>query len=388
MQLTYPGVYVTETPSSVRPVASVATSIGAFIDFFPEGPVGKAVRILGSADFERIFGGIDPRSDASYQIAQFFLNGGSSAWVVRAAPGAEVATARVLSKTTAGADALGVAAINAGAWGNRLRFVVEPVLDPATGTISTRVFNLYVSRYATPGDRRPPLATERYLNVSIEATSPRWYVDVVNASSQLVAVESLASPAILAAFNGTVGGAIDTTANFNTFNGEEIKVSISGLTGPAATVTCKLEGLGANKDLRALRAAVEAAIRAQGDKDPGYAGATVALVGNRFLVRPGARTPTYTPTETISIAPGGVADKLGFAAAVVSTNVQEYVVGATAATLAQAAGDAGTDGTMPMATDLIGDPVAKTGLHALDDVDLFNLLCLPRTVASDFTASG
>jgi phage tail sheath protein FI len=29
--------------------------------------------------------------------------------------------------------------------------------------------------------------------------------------------------------------------------------------------------------------------------------------------------------------------------------------------------------------DMIGDPVSKKGIHALEDVDLFNILCIPRT---------
>lgn len=83
MQLTYPGVYVTEIPSSVRPIATVSTSIAAFVDRFATGDVDKAVQIFGMADFERLFGGIVAYSPASYQVAQFFLNGGSSAWIVQ-----------------------------------------------------------------------------------------------------------------------------------------------------------------------------------------------------------------------------------------------------------------------------------------------------------------
>ena len=41
---TYPGVYVEEIPSAVRTITGVATSIGAFIDFFPRGPMNQAVR--------------------------------------------------------------------------------------------------------------------------------------------------------------------------------------------------------------------------------------------------------------------------------------------------------------------------------------------------------
>src|SRR5271157_4632022 len=80
---TYPGVYIEEIPSGVHAITGVATSIGAFVDFFPQGPLNEAVQIFSYSDFERQFGGLDERSEASYAIQQFFLNGGSEAWVVR-----------------------------------------------------------------------------------------------------------------------------------------------------------------------------------------------------------------------------------------------------------------------------------------------------------------
>src|SRR5271157_5148571 len=80
---TYPGVYIEEIPSGVHTITGVATSIGAFVDFFPQGPLNEAVEIFSWADFERQFGGLDERSEASFAIQQFFLNGGSQAWVVR-----------------------------------------------------------------------------------------------------------------------------------------------------------------------------------------------------------------------------------------------------------------------------------------------------------------
>src|SRR5207342_2908149 len=85
VQVTYPGVYIQEIPSGVHTITSVATSITAFIDFFKEGPMNQAVEIFGMTDFQRVFGGLDDRSEASYAIAQFFLNGGSTALVIRCA---------------------------------------------------------------------------------------------------------------------------------------------------------------------------------------------------------------------------------------------------------------------------------------------------------------
>ena len=116
--LTFPGIYIEEIPSGVRTITGVSTSNTAFVDFFKRGPMNEAVRITSLADFERIFGGLDSRSEASYGINQFYLNGGSVAFVVRVAAGdvkrAEVALegGSPLQKT------LTIRAKYEGAWAN------------------------------------------------------------------------------------------------------------------------------------------------------------------------------------------------------------------------------------------------------------------------------
>ena len=78
-----PGVYIEEVSFKSHPIEGVSTSTAAFIDIFEQGPISKAVKIDCFADFERVFGGLHPRSEASYAIRQFYLNGGRVAWVVR-----------------------------------------------------------------------------------------------------------------------------------------------------------------------------------------------------------------------------------------------------------------------------------------------------------------
>jgi hypothetical protein len=88
---TYPGVYVEEIPSGVHTIIGVSTSETAFVDFFAQGPMNVATRITSFGDFQRRFGGLDTRSEASYAIQQYFLNGGQVAWVVRIeVPGRQV----------------------------------------------------------------------------------------------------------------------------------------------------------------------------------------------------------------------------------------------------------------------------------------------------------
>jgi phage tail sheath protein FI len=60
-------------------------------------------------------------------------------------------------------------------------------------------------------------------------------------------------------------------------------------------------------------------------------------------------------------------------------NVQRYSLGTGATTGAQSGAYAGSDGTPPNANDLIGSYEGKTGIYALRDVDLFNMMAIPRT---------
>lgn len=78
-----PGVYIEEIPFTGKPIEGVPTSTASFIDHFDRGPLVKPVKIKCYAEFEKVFGGLHPRSEASYAIHQYFLNGGRDAWVIR-----------------------------------------------------------------------------------------------------------------------------------------------------------------------------------------------------------------------------------------------------------------------------------------------------------------
>ena len=97
---------------------------------------------------------------------------------------------------------------------------------------------------------------------------------------------------------------------------------------------------------------------------------------------PAAAVPAATITFAASAGDATTAVELKLTSAAGATaNVQAYKLGLTAAVAgtAQLAGAEGKDGTPPDAAALIGDENAKTGLFALADVDLFNILCIPRT---------
>src|SRR5215469_392867 len=183
--VSYPGVYIEEIPSGVRTIVGVATSIGAFVDFFAQGPMNEAVRVLSFADFERQFGGLDTRSEASYAIQQFFLNGGSEAYVVRTtsatAANAAAAAAIGLSDAVGGSAVLTATAKSAGAWGNNIRMKVDfAAADPSTQ------FNLTVTEIASVNGQQKVVATETFRNLVIDPTQPNDAAAVVTAGSQLI----------------------------------------------------------------------------------------------------------------------------------------------------------------------------------------------------------
>jgi phage tail sheath protein FI len=104
VKITYPGVYVEELPANVQPIPGVSTSQTAFVDFFASGPLHKATPVASFAEFAQIFGGLDARSEASYAVQQFFLNGGSEASVVRVSAAHEPTSAEW--KNSEGAEAI------------------------------------------------------------------------------------------------------------------------------------------------------------------------------------------------------------------------------------------------------------------------------------------
>ncbi len=176
---TYPGVYIEEVPSGVRTITGVSTSNTAFVDVFLRGPVNLPVRITSFADFERIFGGVNPASEASYAIQQYYLNGGQIAWVVRVATSAALASSVDLNGGYGGGAVLTVEAANPGAWGDNLQVAVT---DAGSGR-----YNLFVREIRDLGGGKVQvLATETYRNLSTTTTDVRYGVSVVNADSQLV----------------------------------------------------------------------------------------------------------------------------------------------------------------------------------------------------------
>lgn len=177
---TFPGVYIEEIPSGVRTIAGVSTSDTAFVGFFARGPMNRPARITSFSDFQRRFGGLDSRSDTSYAIQQYYLNGGQAGWVVRVAAGAPAPA--TLTLQNGATDVLELAAANEGMWGENVEVSVEAITGQPT------LFNLLVREVATISGRQQIVNSEVFRNLSMEDNSPRFVQAVVNNESNLIQV--------------------------------------------------------------------------------------------------------------------------------------------------------------------------------------------------------
>ncbi|GAA4759494.1 phage tail sheath family protein [Actinomycetospora chibensis] len=233
--LTFPGVYVEEIPSGVRPITGVSTANTAFVDYFRRGPMNVPTRITSLADFDRTFGGIDAQSEASYGIAQYYLNGGSVAWVLRVAGGTgdnapKKATLTFTGKTGDDTqDSLVFSAASEGTWANKAIEVAamhvtpdpdeEPPADPPPADpppadpppadpppadpppadpspARDEPFNIFVRELALDANGQPVvdgtgakvvLRFEAFRGLSMEANSPNFVASALR-GSELVTV--------------------------------------------------------------------------------------------------------------------------------------------------------------------------------------------------------
>ena len=179
--MSYPGVYIEEVPSGVRTIIGVPTSITAFLGRAPRGPIDQPVTITSFADFDRQFGGLTVNCPMSYAVRDFYLNGGSTALIVRIYKGTDgedgVATLKV--------GKLHLMASSPGKWGEKLRVKSTTVDDPEEKAtqglaVGDDLFNLTVT------DTSPGGITETIQNLAVLKDAVRRVDRVLAAESSLV----------------------------------------------------------------------------------------------------------------------------------------------------------------------------------------------------------
>ncbi len=198
-----PGVYFQEISSGSHSITGVSTSMTAFVGNFERGPTGTPVLVGSYSEFQTRFGAVVTDSPVSWAIEDFFLNGGSQAYIVRIYSSGATAPAKkgkapaaagggsdgIAKATIGGAD---FAANSPGDWGNSIKVAVTTV------TVNSKtVYGVTVTYTPSTGGT----LTENFNNVSTDPNSPKRIDHYVSANSQYVTVAQL--PASLSAATAT-----------------------------------------------------------------------------------------------------------------------------------------------------------------------------------------
>lgn len=198
---TFPGLYIEELPSSTHTVTPAPTSIAVFVGYthpFRTNPANwnKAVHIFSFFDYETQFGGLYTSNTLEWHVAyavnQFFLNGGSEAYVVALQP------SYYDTLIPPGNHGLVMPSLAIIGGPNGLVFTAREPIDsvPMTITINN------IQKTTVAGDTADIVISygsraETFRKVTTEPTSPNYINTRLNGISQLVTV---------APFNGATYG--------------------------------------------------------------------------------------------------------------------------------------------------------------------------------------
>jgi uncharacterized protein len=363
--LTYPGVYIEEIPSGVRTITGVATSITAFIGRARRGPTEKAMTINSYADFERIFGGLWTESSLGFAVRDFYLNGGSQAIIVRLfTPQFANETERNAAFTAAqaqaqtAADTVAKAASDAAA-------IANP--GPTPQSVSTTA-EAAVAAAGAPG----PAAMSAAKAVA-KAAKDAAAVNGATAQSVATAATNAKAAAVTAAANEAAPvtkaqlspGGLNLEAAYEGSWGNYLRARIDHDVADSVA-----QGLGLEADqlfnltVRDTKTGATEQFRNLTVVTTSFRRADEVLKNESKLVRVLGSLPATRPTPHGDPTPG----KDVFDDDNASTKVSVVA----------------SDGN-PLVRDSFtgsGKETKKEGLYALDQADLFNLLCIPPYLAS------
>ena len=235
--LTYPGVYIQEISSGVRPIEIASTSTAAFIGVAEMGP-DEPRRVSNWTEFQRYYGSFIRDGYLAHSVFQYFNNGGRQCYIVRVTR-SDAAIASVTVQNRAATPAAGVtfSAKNKGEWGNYLYLQIENgSVDPGNG------FKISVRRQTDPAvvpsnfEDIAPL--EAFDNLSVDPNDPNFVVNVLSQNSTLI--NAAIASANVSVQRGIHRGGFAPTLPLTTRNSFQINIDNDGfqvVTLPTAATT-------------------------------------------------------------------------------------------------------------------------------------------------------
>ncbi len=209
---TYPGIYIQEAPSSSHTVIAASTNVAVFIGYThplktDQSLFGQATEILGFMDYQRQFGGYvrsaafanqaydlgdadNNVGDMAEAVSQFFLNGGTTAYVValQASPDISPPGALVGGTLTVGGVSFVQKEITDQIYSLKVQII--PVGTP--GGLADVIIT-YSAANAALASLKPPAQVETYRQVNLTVNDPNNIATQINARSSLVSIPAAAT---------------------------------------------------------------------------------------------------------------------------------------------------------------------------------------------------
>lgn len=180
--VSYPGVYMEEVPSGIRPIEAAGTSTAAFFGVAERGPIGEVKKIFNFTEFQTHYGGFLNGYFLAHSVYQFFNNGGTQCYIGRVASGTETASVTIQDRGDTPQDSLTISANSTGAWGNTIMVIITSDDD-----VNPNVFNMTVF-HDNPDPDQDPIQLEVFQNLRMNPASPDYVETVVNSSSKNIRV--------------------------------------------------------------------------------------------------------------------------------------------------------------------------------------------------------
>lgn len=255
--MTYPGVYVQEISSGVRPIEAASTSTAAFVGLAEMGSDTEARRITNWTEFQKYYGSFISDSFLAESVFQYFNNGGRQCYIVRVTR-SDAVTANVTVQNRAPTPVAGLtfSAKNKGEWGNYLFLQIEDgSMDPDNELkISVRK---QVEMDIVPESFLDITPLEVHDNLSMDPNAANYVEKSVNQNSSLIDVQVLDSNTSQqrGIHNGGFGPTLPLGDNRNfqinlDYDGFQLVTlpdGIADLAGVAAAITTGVQALAATK---------------------------------------------------------------------------------------------------------------------------------------------
>ncbi len=169
---------VGSTPSPASP-RRLPRSFG----WAPQGPTDHAQLVQSWAEYNRQFGGLDPRSYLGYAVYDFFINGGQQAYIIRVVDTTSGAKTQAAPASFA-FTGLTVTSANPGAWGNKYGIAIK------NSTTGNKRFTLQV---VDMSNAKAPVVVESFQGLSMSSTDSQFAQSIINGQSNLITVQASGS---------------------------------------------------------------------------------------------------------------------------------------------------------------------------------------------------